>query len=365
MLDRKLRHTILNLNYIITAICFVFDMAFLLLYVLTDDLFYPLPVYICVRIIPPTAINVMSSFVAYKYNESDEVSSDAKNEACAATLCTIGGSMGIFHSFFSPLWLAPCIGMMFCGVFASKRLRLVLAAYSMFLMGAAAAFQCFERPGEISSNLQNLAVDIAISMIMYMISKVISGYIEDFGTEMKASALREQELETRMRYEPLTGIFFARPYFMEIATNILDKASPEHPVSLAMVDFDHFKEINDIFGHDNGDKVIKAFADLTVTMTGDDIIAGRYGGEEFVFMFDGGDIERHIEAMNYLRERFENVSYDFTDRHVTLSCGIVSCRGNRSYEDLFVLADKAVYRAKEEGRNKTIAIGAGEYEKCE
>ena len=358
VLDRKLRATILRIDYFITALCFAFDMAFLILYVVTDDLFYPLPVYICVRMLPPTCVNLAACFIGRKYNTSPVASDEVKNEACAATLCTIGSSMGIFHSFFVPLWLAPCIGMMFCGVFASRRLRLLLAGYSMIMMVAAAAFQCFERPEAIKDHMQNLAVTLAIGIIMYAISKVISQYMADYGSQMKASALREQELINQMHYEPLTGVFFSRPYFIERAEEILGKCAADHPVSLAMVDFDYFKQINDVYGHDNGDKVIMAFADLTLTITGDDILAGRYGGEEFVFIFDGPEMRKHLDAVEYLRERFGAIDFDFMDKHITLSCGIASATDSIGYEELFAMADGALYRAKEEGRNRTVGVRA-------
>ena len=334
-LEKKLRDTILKMCRVITVVCFAFDVIFLVIYVVTDDLFYPLPVYIMVRVVPPTVVNILACIIGTMYNRAEKVSNSVKNEAVSSMLCTVGGSMAIFHSFFTPLWVAPSIGMLFCGIFGNTRLRRILGIYSLVLVTFAAAFQTFERPGNMSDNLQSMAVVYAITYTMYLISGALLKYIEEFGNVIRASLLREQELTMQMHFEPLTGIFYTRPYFMEKGTLMLERCCEEHPVSIAMVDFDHFKSINDKYGHDNGDIVIKQFARLSRTITGADAIAGRYGGEEFIFMFEGGDPAKHYGAIEYLRERFSQTEFEFTDRMMTFSCGIVVCRRKVDYDVLF------------------------------
>lgn len=122
---------------------------------------------------------------------------------------------------------------------------------------------------------------------------------------------------------------------------------------IALVDIDHFKKINDTYGHSNGDTVLKALADMFRSMQGRDITVGRYGGEEFVIIFCNMPCDEVFEKVNELREKFSHCVFaELDNSKVTFSAGIAAYSRNMDVMEFFDKADRAMYKAKQMGRNR-------------
>lgn len=128
--------------------------------------------------------------------------------------------------------------------------------------------------------------------------------------------------------------------------------------SLVFVDVDHFKNVNDSYGHPAGDEVLKKIAQiLRENVRGVDVV-GRYGGEEMVIGLLGADKRDAVMVAENLREKIERTEVSFEGKtiKVTASFGIAQLDSGMSVEKLIENADKALYEAKETGRNKVVAI---------
>ncbi|MFT3929060.1 MAG: diguanylate cyclase [Spongiibacteraceae bacterium] len=131
------------------------------------------------------------------------------------------------------------------------------------------------------------------------------------------------------------------------------------PLTLAVCDLDHFKSINDKFGHLAGDKVLRIIAKtLRQRLRKSDFIA-RFGGEEFVILLPETDAHESQRALETLREAVVQCPFHFRDERVavTVSIGIASFNAGSTPESVFERADAALYRAKEAGRNRCIIAG--------
>ena len=84
----------------------------------------------------------------------------------------------------------------------------------------------------------------------------------------------------------------------------------------------------------------------------EDLYAGRFGGEEFVLVFEGGEFDSHVMILEDIREVFARQSYDFMDKKVTLSGGIKCCTSPMEYQEALKWADEALYKSKRDGRNR-------------
>lgn len=133
------------------------------------------------------------------------------------------------------------------------------------------------------------------------------------------------------------------------------------PLCLAFCDIDHFKRINDTYGHDTGDRVIKSVADVFRQIAGEKCHVARYGGEEFTILFPGKNVDQAETVLDAMREalngeglfgRRDEPSVD----HVSFSAGLVNVLAYDSVQQALEAADEALYRAKRGGRN-TICIG--------
>ena len=132
----------------------------------------------------------------------------------------------------------------------------------------------------------------------------------------------------------------------------------KHPTCVAVWDIDHFKKINDSYGHRAGDRVLRAVAEtLASRIRSTDFIA-RYGGEEFVMILCGTKLDDAVRLIDQLRIDIENLALNFrgTPFTVTISSGVTALRSGDSAAAAFERADKAMYQAKNAGRNRCVSI---------
>jgi polar amino acid transport system substrate-binding protein len=125
----------------------------------------------------------------------------------------------------------------------------------------------------------------------------------------------------------------------------------DEPFAIVIADIDHFKKINDTYGHIVGDKVLESFASILQKHLKDKAIVSRWGGEEFLIVIPKcNDIDEVYKLIEELREKIER--YDFPEVHnVTASFGCTIHYPSNSFKDTMHQADKALYKAKELGRN--------------
>ena len=129
------------------------------------------------------------------------------------------------------------------------------------------------------------------------------------------------------------------------------------PTCVLAWDIDHFKSINDSYGHRAGDKVLAVVAEsLGKSIRGTDFVA-RYGGEEFVMLLPGTTLEDGVRLANRMRDAIAQIGFHFRGKPVwvTVSCGITQLRDGDADDDAFDRADKAMYKAKEGGRNRVVS----------
>lgn len=153
--------------------------------------------------------------------------------------------------------------------------------------------------------------------------------------------------------DPLTGLFNRR-VFMERAIALIQEYNRyHHPFTLLLIDVDHFKTINDTYGHNDGDKVLRQMAELIQAQTRDTDVCVRWGGEEFMVIATNTGREEAIALANNLQQSVASHGFDIATK-VTISIGVASVMRDDTIESLVKAADTALYRAKEEGRNRVV-----------
>jgi diguanylate cyclase (GGDEF)-like protein len=166
-----------------------------------------------------------------------------------------------------------------------------------------------------------------------------------------------KKLETLAFTDPLSGAL-NRSAFIGLSRTLVEKARRSaQPLGLALMDIDHFKRINDRFGHPAGDGVIRQVADHIRDSTRGGDLLFRWGGEEFLLLLPRVDLEQAQVLMERLGATVaEEVGPDLAeDLRVTLSIGITMWRGEDTLETVLERADRALYRAKDGGRNQVVS----------
>jgi diguanylate cyclase (GGDEF)-like protein/PAS domain S-box-containing protein len=167
----------------------------------------------------------------------------------------------------------------------------------------------------------------------------------------------QADLQEQAVRDALTGLYNRR-YLDETLERELARALREaQPVSFVILDIDHFKEVNDTFGHNEGDAVLQKLATLLLSHTRVDDIVCRYGGEEFLIVLPNVNAEIAFQVAERWRKSFVGLTMPLGHHEikVTLSCGISEFpTDGDTKEDLILTADKALYRAKQTGRNRVV-----------
>jgi len=155
--------------------------------------------------------------------------------------------------------------------------------------------------------------------------------------------------------DPLSGVANRRA-FLDNAARLLARQAHDHePLAVVLFDLDHFKQINDRFGHATGDAVLQAFAGTATQTLGADILFARIGGEEFASCVPVGDIDEAYAIADRVRRNFAAAAARFGNEQLSpsVSAGVTLRHDpEATVTDLLAIVDRALYRAKELGRNR-------------
>ena len=164
-----------------------------------------------------------------------------------------------------------------------------------------------------------------------------------------------QTLEQQASIDVLTGIF-NRMKFEEFFEFELQKAKMQRTqLSIILLDIDDFKNVNDTYGHDVGDFVLKELCQVVDNKLRKGDVFARYGGEEFIIIFPNSTIQAAISIANRIRKDIE--SHDFKKvPQVTVSLGVIEVKENTLVEIFLKNVDIALYKAKENGRNNVVVF---------
>jgi diguanylate cyclase len=179
--------------------------------------------------------------------------------------------------------------------------------------------------------------------------------------EAEAEALRSRVNEERNQAltDALTGIPNRLAYEERLEQEVARWKRFGTPLVLVVWDIDHFKKVNDRFGHKAGDKVLRTLARVLADNIRETDFVARYGGEEFAMLMTGSELDVCLHVVEKLRAAVEATGFHFRDEAVTItaSCGLAAMRDGDSTEQWFERADQALYRAKQEGRNRCELAG--------
>jgi diguanylate cyclase (GGDEF)-like protein len=268
------------------------------------------------------------------------------------------------------VYLAPEVGLAFCFIFflvfgfATLRTTAWQAAtvWTYATVGLAVAILLADQPIGLPTHswLERVATLVflitslgrCISMGLFSIAMREALYKR--GKELKFAYERIEELA---QLDELTGALNRRFVMKELDDELLRCMRTNQPCSVALIDLDWFKHINDTFGHPAGDEALRTFAiTIFANIRGIDKF-GRYGGEEFLLVMP--DTPQHVASRTLDRLREMTAGLDWAaispDMTVSMSAGVTSVRANDTTDTVLSRADRALYHAKESGRNRVHA----------
>ena len=200
-----------------------------------------------------------------------------------------------------------------------------------------------------------LWVNIILGIILVATARLF-GYLMLLQLQKKDSILQTHEkdnmaLEKQLLRDQMTGLYNHTAFYEFLDRCV--KMKGDEPLTLAVVDIDDFKKVNDTYGHDNGDEVILTLSKIMQSHCGADNYVCRYGGEEFAVIFPNSREKEARQIMQNILEEFRNTHYDWHSGSISFSCGVFQCSPYRmNAEEFFQITDKLLYKAKHNGKNQ-------------
>lgn len=229
------------------------------------------------------------------------------------------------------------------------------------LQGIASGVQTFRRMQIVNRGGQTTAVDIHVIPVVGRNGTMHGATLlmRDASSQISLEQ-RVQTLHEKASTDPLTKVAnraeFNR-FHNQLLTNCVESG---RPFSLIMCDIDHFKKINDTYGHQAGDEVLVMFAALLQRHCRAGDLVARYGGEEFVMICADCDNNTATKRAEMIRKELAATAQPALNRHIiTSSFGVTELQAGDSVETMLNRADRGLYQAKENGRNAVVQLGSG------
>lgn len=258
-----------------------------------------------------------------------------------STFETNGGQ--VFFRYMAPIaTLKPCLT---CHAQQGYKVGDIRGGISVSLP----ATDVLKRINENRSYIIVIAIGI-MALIFALIRYVSHVFIGDLNRA-------EQQLQEMASRDFLTSLLNRREAYRQIEEEMARARRTGGPVAFILFDIDHFKQLNDTWGHNSGDMILKKLAGKLLAALRDYDIACRYGGEEFLVVSPSTEAEQAFKLAERLRMTIAatNFSSDAHDIPITVSIGVAELRDDDSIETVIARADAALYRAKESGRNRVVA----------
>ena len=222
----------------------------------------------------------------------------------------------------------------------------------------------FDAESAVARYEHALVVTIVYALLGFILLEVLLYALVRWGVRVFDNELRRRTREIRQlnrklariaTVDSLTGLFTRRHFLQRLQQELERARRGGHAVSLLLIDLDHFKHVNDTYGHQMGDAVLRRLGNYLREQVRAIDVAGRYGGEELCILLPETPVTAAAQIAERLRQEIEALSFETEDGQafaVTASFGVAQWREHTTAEVLISEADKALYASKESGRNR-------------
>ena len=350
----KWQYRILNVCWWGTIIIALFEFVVFIAFSKTGFLTRPVPAYLFERFALPSGINLLSVFFCTVSLKSNRYTIVQKNQIVCVTAWIVSSIVAIFHNYFKFLLVMNGIPIIIAAIFANRKLllRILILCVCSFILSSVVMY--FDN--NPMSNVDFVTTIICELIFLSFIDRISSIIVISQSKQIDFiynQNQRQMELIQELKIEPLTKLYNRTAFNGAMRSFIRKYGEQLINPHLVLLDLDHFKVINDTYGHANGDTVLIELASIIKKDMGGIRRAFRYGGEEFVLLFENEDTNQVIRVVEQIRKDFSSIRFDFApDKSFTLTAGIARIKKNQDASAWFNSADSAMYRAKEAGRNR-------------
>lgn len=359
-LDVFWRKKVYGLCIALSMVVTVTEVLYLVLGVQFKLLYIPNVGYYMIRFVClPTVLNFFGICFTYFLIHIKGMQEQKKNEVVCWLAFWITSVIECTHYLFEETMFLSCVIIILSALLVHIKMCTKIYALSFLTLLCAVVFRYKEGMSEPFELVIDYFVAGLVITFTYHVARILAHHEEAQIKLLLMSKKKQSELMYQVRVEPTTGLY-SRRMLMDKIRNKCKYFMNEDAMYLAMLDIDNFKSINDTYGHLCGDEVLKEIGKIISANIKNIADGFRYGGEEFVIIFEGNTMEAAVNVLENIRMEFESVRFRFLkEKQVTVSCGIAEYELGMTPEEWFGMADNSLYEAKHAGKNQVMVhLGA-------
>ena len=313
--------------------------------------------YMLEYIFIPMAIQIITLVVCYFMIKADNISNEKKNYVVIGLIFVSIGVISFTYYSVLPLIMLPILTIVATALFADQSLTIWSGVVVAILTVIDMVRYHFEYTDSVVGLnwVGVLSIFLLLIILLCVMVVIVNTHTKALMSSIMGSYNRQVTLMSELMIDPMTGLYNRRSFEDSLEKEIERAEQTGAKSYVTIFDIDHFKEVNDTYGHSNGDIVIKALCKMMKEKSKDMGLAFRYGGEEFVILFHDVELSKVMNIVEDIRTEFRCYYFHFKNKDgITCSCGVAEYIKGESSKAWFNRADSALYKAKESGRNRTV-----------
>jgi len=339
-------------------VLFNFWVEFFMYFVLLNShlIVQSIPVYIIVFMVVPSTANVLVILVGNTILKHIAIEFKYINYIPVIQMAFIALIVASTHFVFPITLSFFCFPMFITVIFGDKKMtRNIEILCGIFLTVALLVrkFSPFKMRVD-NKFLPETIIAFAILIASGIICSLLIKYQNEKSDIIYKGYLQQLDLQDQIKKDQKTGLYGHGMLMNTLYKMVNSSKITNDGFTLAIIDIDDFKKVNDTHGHLRGDKVILTLSTLMQQSNHENCFLSRFGGEEFAIIFSGIDDDYAFKFLENLRMEFEKQTVCYSNDAITLSAGIASWKSGLDSDELFNNADTAMYAAKTGGKNRTV-----------
>lgn len=288
-INKKWRTKLFRVSALITVFVFVAEVLIFLYNKYFDELFIAEAMYEVRFIVIPSLLNFAGLVITFTRLKSQNVTDREKNVAISMLMVWICGVVECSHYVYAPILCAPCIAIFITIIFADRRITRTISILAFVFLVISVGIAMLELRKGDSRLLIDFLIAVSVTFFSYYTANILAEYQKEINESINSSYKRQNELIEEMKVDGLTGLFNKKALTESIEAKVKNYFGNKKQLNMAIIDIDHFKNVNDTYGHAMGDIVLVELSKLIKMIVKGKASAFRFGGEEFVILFEKAD----------------------------------------------------------------------------
>ncbi len=322
-----------------------------------DTSILPPALYSIFFILIPSTINFSAFIAAYLVCKSNRFTSKQKNYAVILMYAVISTSICTIHYYFTSIFSAFVVVIFISTLFQDIKMTTIVYGLSFISLFGSVLYANYEHPEGIMNLWQNTMFSAIILYLSFVLARVIIRLQVQREKAIIQDNLEKNLLKEKLLYDPLTKLHSEESFFKILTEKCEIEANENSQYQLALVDIDNYLNYVAHYGLDKTNDLVKKVSQMIVNNISSSAIVSRCENKRFAVLFTGQNLRATISELDSLHHILKNYSFDFNGEteYVTISCGVANFEISSSHTSLYEKASQALYKAKADGKDKTIA----------